>query len=60
MWQAFMLARRYGQFVPDIIALVEQIQCTGKDGKLTNTERGQLISTFSRLIDKIGPGTAVS
>ena len=60
MWQAFKLARRYGKLVPDIIALVELVQRTGKDSKLTNTERGQLLSAFSKLISKIGPGTAVS
>jgi len=60
MWQTFMLVRRYGKFMPDIIELVQLIQRTGKDGKLTNTERGQLISAFSKLISKIGPGSAVS
>ena len=46
----------YKHLMPEMVALVQLIQSTGKDGKLTNQERGQLISAFSKFIKKVGPG----
>jgi len=40
-----------------MIKLIEMIQASGEDGRLTKKERGQLISEFSRFIKKVGPGS---
>ena len=55
MWKIIRMAMAYKHLMPEMIALVQLIQSTGKDGKLTKEERGQLISAFSRFIKKVGP-----
>ena len=56
MWKIIRLAMAYKHLMPEMIALVQLIQTTGMDGKLTKGERGQLISAFSKFITKVGPG----
>jgi len=58
MWEMFRMVRKYKDLLPDIINLIELIQTTGKDGKLTTKERGALIGEFSRFIAKARPGSA--
>ena len=57
MWKLFRMVRRHKALLPDMIKLIEMIQASGEDGRLTKKERGQLISEFSRFIKKVGPGS---
>ena len=53
MLKAIRMAMRYGHLMDDIVAFIELCRTTGKDGKLSKTERGQLISASSKLIKTI-------
>ena len=57
MWKLFRMVRKHKRLLPDMIRLIEMIQASGEDGRLTKKERGQLISEFSRFIRKVGPGS---
>jgi len=53
MFRAFRLALRYSHLMDDVVDFIELCQTTGKDGKMSKTERGKLISAASKLIRKI-------
>ena len=53
MLKAIRMAMRYGHLMDDIVAFIELCRAAGKDGKLSKTERGKLISASSKLIKTI-------
>ena len=55
MWQIYRMMIRYKYLLPDLIQIIEMIQATGPDRKLTKTERGKVISAFSKFITKAHP-----
>ena len=55
MWQIYRMMIRYKYLLPDLIQIIEMIQASGSDRKLTKTERGQILSAFSKLITKAHP-----
>ena len=53
MLKAIRMAMRYGHLIDDIVEFIELCSASGKDGKLSKTERGKLISASSKLIKTI-------
>jgi hypothetical protein len=53
MIKAIRMAMKYGNLMDDVVAFIILVQTTGSDGKVTKTERGQMISAASKLIRKI-------
>ena len=50
MWQALMVAMKYKGAIPVAIDLIQTIQATGADKKLTKTERSLLLKKFWSLV----------
>ena len=53
MLKAIRMAMKYGYLMDDVVDFIVLVQNTGKDGKVTKTERGKMISAASKLIRKI-------
>ena len=55
IWKLYRMIRQYRYLVPDLVEIIELIQVSGADRKLTKAERGRVISAFSRFITKAHP-----
>ena len=53
MLKAIRMAMKYGYLMDDVVDFIVLVQNTGKDGKVTKAERGQMISAASKLIRQI-------
>jgi hypothetical protein len=53
MIKAIRMVMKYGYLMDDVVNFIVLVQNTGKDGKVTKTERGQMISAASKLIRQI-------
>ena len=53
MWQALMAIMKYKGAIPVAIDLIQTIQATGADKKLTKTERSLLLKKFWSLVKEV-------
>ena len=53
MWQALMAIMKYKDAIPAAIDLIETIQSTSADGKLTKDERSKSLKKFWKLVKEV-------